>query len=335
MSIKKTGRVTLKQVAEHAGVSRATASLIARNSPKISEETKKKVLESMQELGYVYDRVAANLRSQTSSTIGIIITDVANTFFAELLLGVHRELEKHGYTVFLGTTFDSVDNQERLISTMLEHRVGGIILCPVSSSSIETVKRIKTLDIPLVLAVRELPEIECDYVGLDYKLGAQMGVEHLITKGHKRIAFLGGRSEASTWKERMEGFYIAHENAGLAVDQSLIVDSSPTREGGLEAVQAVLNHPDPPTAIFCFSDLIAFGVIIGLRNAGLTPGKDMDIVGFDNVPETEISYPPLTTVSSFARETGVTAAKLLHERIADNNKQQERVILEPKMVIRE
>ena len=334
MATKKTGRVTLKQVAEHAGVSRATASLIARNSPKISEETRKKVQDSMQELGYVYDRVAANLRSQKSSTIGIIITDVANTFFAELLLGVHKELEKHGYTVFLGTTFDSVDNQERLISTMLEHRVGGIILCPVSSSSVETVKRIESLDIPLVLAIRELSEINCDYVGLDYKLGAQMGVEHLVEKGHKRIAFLGGRPEASTWKERMEGYYLAHENAGLAIDHTLIVDSSPTREGGLDAVQSVIQNPNPPTAIFCFSDLIAFGVIIGLRKAGLTPGKDIDIVGFDNVPETEISYPPLTTVSSFARVTGTKAAKLLHERILDNNKKQERVILKPEMVIR-
>lgn len=335
MSTKKRHRVTLMQVAEHAGVSRATASLVARKSPKISKDTREKVLASMSELGYVYDRVAANLRSQTSTTIGIIITDVANTFYSELLLGVHEELERHGYTVFLGTTFDSVDNQERLISTMLEHRVGGIILCPVSSTSTETINRIKTLDIPLVLAVRELPNLDFDYVGLDYTQGAQMGAEYLIKKGHKRIAFLGGRPQSSTWHQRIKGFYQAHEIAGLTVDPSLIIDSPPTREGGTEGVKNIIQHPYPPTAIFCFSDLIAFGAIIGLRKAGITPGEEMDIVGFDNVPETEISYPPLTTISSFSKQTGMQAAKLLHERIKDNQKETQKIILKPEIVIRD
>lgn len=334
MNSKKPRRVTLQEVAEHAGVSRATASLIVRNSPKISEATRKKVLASMRELGYVYDRVAANLRSQTSSTIGIIITDVANTYFAELLLGVHQELEKHGYTVLLGTTFDSVSNQEHLISTMLEHRVGGIILCPVSNTTGESMERILSLGVPLVHTVRELPEINCDYVGVDYRQGAEMAIRHLIQKGHQRIAFIGGIPEATTWKERMEGYRMAHQKAGLPMDESLVLPSLPTREGGLAACQKILQHRNPPTAIFCFSDLIAFGVIIGLRKVGLEPGKDIDIVGFDNVPETEISYPPLTTVSSFARRTGSEAAKLLHERIKNFNREKQKIIISPELVVR-
>ena len=114
MESKKKGRVTLQQVAEHAGVSRSTASLIVRNSPTIPEATHKKVLASMNELGYVYDRVAANLRSQSSTTIGIIITDIANTFYSDLLLGIHEELEKDGYTGLLGTTFNLLSKQEQL-----------------------------------------------------------------------------------------------------------------------------------------------------------------------------------------------------------------------------
>ena len=147
----------MQQVAEHAGVSTSTASLIVRNNPRISEATREKVLQSMRELGYVYDRVAANLRSQTSTTVGLIITDISNTFFSEFLIGVQNTLEEVGLTVLLGTTFDSVAKQEQLISTMLEHRVGGLILCPVSGAAEETLSRLEQLDIPVVLAVRRLP----------------------------------------------------------------------------------------------------------------------------------------------------------------------------------
>ncbi|AXN39329.1 LacI family DNA-binding transcriptional regulator [Peribacillus butanolivorans] len=335
MKQPKKGRVTLQQVAKHAGVSTSTASLIVRNNPRISEATRKKVLKSMRELGYVYDRIAANLRSQSSDTVGIIITDISNTFFSEFLIGVHDALEEVGYTVLLGTTFDSVTKQDQLLSTMLEHRVGGLILCPVSESTQETINRLNEIDTPFVLAVRELPEVNSDYVGINYPEGARIAVNHLIEKGHKRIAFLGGIRESSTWIERMKGYREALSKAGLEVDESLMIDSAPTREGGLEAVFKVLNNPDPPTAIFCFSDLIAFGVMQGLRMKGLIPGQDIDIVGFDNVPVAEIYHPPLTTVSSFPQRMGKEAANLLHQKMVNIDHEQQRIILNPELIIRE
>ncbi len=128
MKQERGSRVTLQQVADHAGVSRATASLIVRGSNLVAERTRKKVLESMKELGYVYDRVAANLRSRNSSTVGLIITEIGNPFFSELLVGVHQELDTKGYTVILGTTFESAEKQDQLLSKMLEYRVGGVIM---------------------------------------------------------------------------------------------------------------------------------------------------------------------------------------------------------------
>jgi LacI family transcriptional regulator len=335
MKQKKGSRVTLKQVAEHAGVSRATASLIVRNSPTISEKTRKRVLASMHELGYVYDRVAANLRSQRSTTVGIIITDIANTFFSELLKGVNQTLEKEGYNVLLGTTFDSAEKQDKLLSTMLEHRVGGIILCPVSGSSNESIDRIKQLNIPFVLAVRELNEANCDYVGIDYENGAQLAVSYLIKNGHERIAFLGGRSESTAWQQRIEGFKKAFQMADLEVDRSLIISSAPTREGGIEALQKVLDHDQTPSAIFCFNDLVALGVMLGIRNNGLIPGKDIAVVGFDNIPEAGITNPPLTTISSHAHKIGSKAADLLYKRIMDIDRENERIILSPELIIRD
>jgi LacI family transcriptional regulator len=335
MKQSKKGRVTLQQVAKHAGVSTSTASLIVRNNPRISEATRKKVLKSMHELGYVYDRIAANLRSQSSDTVGIIITDISNTFFSEFLIGVHDALDEVGYTVLLGTTFDSVAKQDHLLSTMMEHRVGGLILCPVSESSQDTIERLNEIDTPMVLAVRELPGVNSDYVGIDYPEGARIAVDHLLGKGHKRIALLGGIKESSTWIERMEGYREALSRAGLEVDESLVIDSSPTREGGLEAVLKVLENPNPPTAIFCFSDLIAFGVMQGLMMKGITPGKDIDIVGFDNVPVAEIYHPPLTTISSFPRRIGKEAANLLYQQMEKIEREQQRIILNPELIIRE
>ncbi|MFJ7367815.1 LacI family DNA-binding transcriptional regulator [Peribacillus frigoritolerans] len=335
MKQSKKGRVTLQQVAKHAGVSTSTASLIVRNNPRISEATRKKVLKSMHELGYVYDRIAANLRSQSSDTVGIIITDISNTFFSEFLIGVHDALDEVGYTVLLGTTFDSVAKQDHLLSTMMEHRVGGLILCPVSESSQDTIERLNEIDTPMVLAVRELPGVNSDYVGIDYPEGARIAVDHLLGKGHKRIALLGGIKESSTWIERMEGYRDALSRAGLEVDESLVIDSAPTREGGLEAVLKVLENPNPPTAIFCFSDLIAFGVMQGLMMKGINPGKDMDIVGFDNVPVAEIYHPPLTTISSFPRRIGKEAANLLYQQMEKIEREQQRIILNPELIIRE
>ncbi|GJJ24946.1 LacI family DNA-binding transcriptional regulator [Bacillus velezensis] len=335
MKQQKKRRVTLQQVAEHAGVSTSTASLIVRNNPRISEATREKVLQSMRELGYVYDRVAANLRSQTSTTVGLIITDISNTFFSEFLIGVQNTLEEVGLTVLLGTTFDSVAKQEQLISTMLEHRVGGLILCPVSGAAEETLSRLEQLDIPVVLAVREIADADCDFVGADYEEGTYKAVRHFIEKGHQEIAFLGGVKHSSTWTKRMKGFKKALREAGLEVKNEYVIDSAPTREAGCEAVTELLRRSEHPTAIFCFSDLVAFGVMQGIRKAGLVPGEDIDIVGFDNVPEAEISYPPLTTVSSFPRQSGKEAAQLLHHKITNSQHKKQRIILAPELVIRE
>lgn len=335
MKSEKRNRVTLQQVAEHAGVSRATASLIVRGSPHISEPTRKKVLESMQQLGYVYDRVAANLRSRSSSTVGLIITEIGNPYFSELLVGVHQALDQEGYTVILGTTFDSNTKQDQLISTMLEYRVGGVIMSAVSGSPKESIDRLNQWDIPVVLVAREPAEGGFDYVGVDNVLGAKMAVDYLIRKGHRRIAYLGGPSGSSPRKERMRGYCAALEEAGLPVDESLLVESEATRQGGMDAVRQILRHPDPPTAVLCYNDIVAFGAMHGLKEAGLVPGKDLAVVGFDNIQEAALTSPGLTTISASPQLIGAKAAHLLHQRIMGMDLERQRIILPPEIVIRE
>lgn len=162
-----------------------------------------------------------------------------------------------------------------------------------------------------------------------------MAVHHLLQKGHRRIAFLGGIKTSSTWIERMKGFKRAHDEANLTIDESLIIDMVPTREGGKEALTQVIDQTDPPTAIFCFSDLVAFGVIQELSARDIKPGEDIDVVGFDNVPEAEMYHPPLTTVSSFPRSIGVKAANLLYHKMNEQDEELQRLILKPQLHIRE
>lgn len=335
MKPDKGNRVTLLQVAKNAGVSRATASLALRGSPNITEATKQKVKASMEQLGYVYDRVAANLRSKTSSTVGLIIMELANPFYSELLVGIHHELDKFGYTVILGTTFDSYAIQERLLSSMLEHRVGGIILSAVPGSPNEPIERFSRLGIPLVLVGRKLPDSNCDYVGVDNQLGGQIAAEYLIQKGHRRIAFLGGFSQLSSRQGRKQGFDFALQKAGLEIDNSLVIESPATREGGVEAIQKILNHPNPPTAVFCYNDTIAIGAMMKMKELGFTPGKDMAIVGFDDIPEAAIFSPKLTTVTSMPRLMGAHAAQLLHSRMEGSDIESQSIILQPSLIIRE
>lgn len=333
--VQQKKRLTLNDVAKHAGVSRATASLVVRGSSKIKEQTAAKVEQAMKDLGYVYDRMAANMRSQTSTTVGLIITDIGNPFFTDLLKGVHSSLEESGYTVFLGTTFDSEIKQKELIERMLEHRVAGIILCPVSGISSESAHFINNMDIPVVMAVREVTDINHDYVGIDYEAGALMATNHLIQKGHRKIAFVGGMSYSVAWQRRMDGFKKALEQANIPYDQNLVLETVVSREAGKEAVLRLLATDQHPTAIFCFNDLVAHGVMLGLQDAKLVVGKDIAVVGFDNTNESSWYYPSLTTVSSFPKLIGSQAASLLHQRILNQEGKNQRIILQPELNIRQ
>lgn len=335
MEQEQQRRVTLLEVAKHAGVSRATASLVLRGSPRIAKATQEKVQASMRQLGYVYDRVAANLRSNVSSTVGLIIMELANPFYSELLVGIHQELDKCGQTVILGTTFDSLAIQERLLSTMLEHRVSGIILSAVPGSPGAVIDRIRQLGVPIVLVGRRLPGVECDYIGINNVAGGRIAAEHLIRKGHSRIAFLGGFAQLSSRKERKQGFDQALRQAGLEVDPALAIESPATRQGGIDAFTKLLCFPDRPTAAFCYNDTIAIGVMQKMRELGFVPGKDIDIIGFDDIPEAAIFSPKLTTVSSEISRMGSHAAQLLYARITGLQTEPQSIILMPELIIRE
>ncbi len=341
MGDRKEKRVTLQDVAKDAGVSRATASLVVRGSASISEQTKQKVLASMNRLGYVYDRVAASFRSRRSSTVGIIITDIGNPFFSELLTKLQDRLDELGYTTLLGMTFESESKQERVLETMLEHHVCGIVMAPVAGTKPAVFARLKQLKVPCVLIGREISGAQVDYIGTDFKWGTKMAVRHLADQGHRRIALLGGTPHTSAYNERHAGFLEGMEESRIPADSGHIIPGPPTREGGSQIINQLIRQDKLPTAALCHNDIVALGVIVGLREHRLTAGKDIALVGFDDIQEAATANPGLTTVAVGSGQWGIEAANLLHLRIggeqgeAGQEESAAKIILPPKLVIRE
>jgi len=327
-------RVTLLDVARHAGVSRATASLVVRDSPLVAEVTRQRVLASMQQLGYVYHRPAASLRTQRSHTVGLIIPDITNPFFAELTLGVEERLEEANYVVVLTNTSESPEKQNRILNAMYENNADGILFCPAVGTSRETFATLFQEHLPVVLFVRYLFDADSDYVGTDNVLGAELAVEHLITHGHQRIAFIGGPATSSARLERLQGYHTALQRHNLSVDEALLPTSSTTREGGHQAILPLLTLNDPPTAALCYNDVVAFGVMLGLQANGRMPGQDFAVIGFDDIAEAALWHPPLTTVSIMPCQIGRVAAQRLLELIVRPDDPPRRIILPPSLVIR-
>lgn len=328
-------RVTLIDVAKDAGVSRATASLVLRGSPLVADETRQKVLASMRKLGYVYNRAAASLRTQRSQTIGLIVTDITNPFFAQMTVGSEAHLDQASYGILLSNTSERLGKQARLLETMHEYGVDGVLLCPAMGTPPETVERLRRWRLPFVLVARYLSDVDVDYVGADNVSGAQMAVEHLIALGHRRIAFVGGPSDASARRDRLRGYHSALRRHNLPVDDALSIPSPVTRDGGHRAALRLLDQTDPPAAALCYNDVVAFGVMLGLQAKGKIPGQDFAVVGSDDIDEAALWSPALTTVSTAPHRIGVEAAQLLLERIEHPNGAPRQVILAPRLIVRQ
>lgn len=332
---KPPKRVTLMDVADCAGVSRATASLVVRGSPLVTDETRDKVLAAMDELGYVYNRAAASLRSRRSHAIGLVVTDITNPFFAQMTIGSETAFEEADYAVLLGNTSERLIKQDRLLDAMHGYAVDGILLAPAVGTTIGTIERLRSWHLPFVLVVRYLFDVDADYVGADNVAGAAMAAEHLVSNGHRRIAFVGGPAGSSARRDRAQGLRSVLQRHGIPADESLFITSPVTRDGGRQAILDLLSRTDPPTAALCYNDIVAFGVLLGLQATGRQPGRDFDVIGFDDIEEAALWQPALTTVAIDPQRIGTEAAQLLLERIESPDAPPRRVILPPRLVVRE
>ena len=329
---RRKSRVTLLDVARHANVSRATASLVIRKSPLVGAATREKVEKALQELGYVYNMGAASLRAERSNTVGVIVPTLGNPFYGELLSGIDSVVGEAGLVVLLANSHENFANQTTLMQRMREHGVDGVIVSLTAETAPEFIEQFVDWGLPVVQVLRHVTD-RIDYAGVDYAGGMRQAVNYLARLGHRTIAFAVHGPVHSAYRERVEGFRDAMEQQGL--DPGLIVRLPYTMPEIAKAAPLLFQAGQAPTAAICFNDVVALGLTAGLYDCGRKVGEDFSLIGFDDVSDAEATRPRLSSVSTRPVAVGQNAARLLLSRLASPEKQAERIVSETYLQVRQ
>lgn len=334
LTVMAPSRITLKDVARAAGVATGTVSMVLNDSPLVADATRAHVQQVMRELGYVYHRAAANLRNKRSSIVGVSICDLVNPYYADVTAGIQAALENLGRALVLGNCAESVERQLRFLETLREYSVEGLLVTPAIGTPKAHLQRVQQWRIPVVQVSRYVPGVGADYVGNDNRMATGLATKHLLSLGHKRLAYIGLNKATSTGRDRFAGFRAAVQALEPAGPER-VIECRPSRADGFKAVLTLFEAASPPTGIVCFNDDLAFGAMLGLRQLGLEPGRECSVVGIDDVAEAALWQPALTTVAIDREKLGQEAGRLLTARIAEPDRPVESVVLEPKLVVRQ
>jgi len=328
--------VTLKDIARETGLSVNTISRALRDKPDIGKTTKILVAHVATDLGYTRNALASQLRTKESRILGLIVTDIVNPVFSGMTKGVEAVAKREGYAVLLSDTGEDPDSEEQAINMMLEKRVDGMIITPTQKRP-ETIVRLKERGFPFVLMGRSFEGIQANSVVNDDVRGGFLATDYLIAKGHRRILFLGGEPQISSAVKRMAGYKQALERRGLPFVPEMVVWGAPSLEGGYDKAKELLSTGKADlSAIFCFSDLVAIGVMLALRELGVGIPEEIALVGYDDIKFAPALHPPLTTVDICKYRLGEKSAELLiaQLKLPPSKRMLQEVILEPRLVVR-
>jgi LacI family transcriptional regulator len=309
---------TIQDVARRAGVSIATVSRVINNSPhKVNQATRTRVLKAVRELDYRPNALAQGLILKKTMTIGIIIPDISNPYYAEIVRGIQDVADQSGYAVMLQNTDRKQDRIIKFIHLFREKLADGIIFSGGIIHGYETLSALKEMRKRVVVIGRH--EVDFPAVRVDNLGGATQAVQHLIDLGHKRIGLIDGPEGSTTGVDRLMGSKSALAQNGYPVEESLIKQGDLTVKSGYVAAKELLQGSGRPTAIFAVNDLMAFGAINAAKELGLHVPRDLSVVGFDNIPLSSYFDPPLTTVEIPIYDLGVASMRVLMDLISGNS----------------
>jgi DNA-binding LacI/PurR family transcriptional regulator len=321
---------TILDVADRAGVSKSLVSLVMRNAPRVSDARREAVLRAAEELGYRPNAVARSLVSRRTSVIGVVLSDLHNPFFVEVVDGIEEQAGASGYRALFNTGGRSAAGESSAVDTLLQLRTEGIVLVSTVLAGPQILEAATTA--PVVLIARPSRWGTVDSVTNDDRAGARLAVEHLASLGHRRIAHIDGGTGAGA-ASRRSGFLDTMRRLGLGAD-ALVVGGAYTEEGGAAGVAAVLRTGKPPTAVFAANDLAAIGALQALEEHGLKVPTDVSLVGYDNTSLAAIRHIGLTTIDQPRREMGTIAIRLLLERLAGERDRARHVVVPPGLMVR-
>lgn len=326
---------TLEEVASRASVSISTVSRVLNAPAKVRPITRNRVEEAIRQLRYRPNRVARRLRTRDGRAhlLGLIIPDIQNTFFSNVVRGVEDEARAHDYAVILCNSDEDLDREQFYLDILRAESADGVILPPIRGDE-RTARRLAELGLPVVCIDRRVAPVAVDTVVAENREGARMAIDHLIGLGHRRIGAIIGPLNLSTSVERLAGYRQALVAAGIPPDDGLLGSGAPRREDGRRIAATLLAVRPRPTALFAGNALLALGALEALRGFGLRVPEDVAIVGYDDEPWAGLLDPPLTTVRQPSYEIGRRAAELLFQRIAAMDRSPALVVLQPELVVR-
>lgn len=327
-------RITLKDIARQAGVSTGTVSMVLNNSALIAEATRQRVRQVMHDLGYVYDRGAGQLRSKRSRIIGVSVCDLVDPQVARLTTGLQEALQDLDLVLLLGDCAGSVARQLRFLQTLREYNVAGLLMMPAIGTSRRDLEQLAEWRLPVVQVGRCVRGVATDHVGTDNRCAAELATRHLLALGHERLACIGMDRRSTSARQFLAGYIDTLRRMGRKFAAELVIECSGTREAGFEAVSRLCGLPQPPSAVLCCNEALAFGAMLGLRRLGLEPGRDCSVIALDETSEAGLWAPALTTVAADVRGICHAAGQLLCSRIAEPDRPIRHVMLEPRLVER-
>lgn len=329
-------RVRIKDVAKRAGVSTATVSHVINETRFVREETRQRVLDAIDALNYHPSAIARGLATNSTQTIGLVISDIANPFFTAVARGVESEMNQYGYHTIFSNTDEDSHREEEYLRMLSGRRIDGLIIAPTGVPS-KTLFQMAEAGLPIVLLDRAAPGLDAPLVTVDNQGGGYEATKHLIELGHRRIGVLTGMETISTQEERVNGYRKAMTEAGIPVDENLIVRANPRfyhnrpdliplsppefltnnqmTPTAYFALQSLLDLTDRPTALFVTNNQMTLGTLYALRERGLNCPNHISLISFDDHDWASLFSPPLTVVRQPTYKLGQTAARLLMDLI--------------------
>ncbi|WP_422047849.1 LacI family DNA-binding transcriptional regulator [Shimia sp.] len=289
-------RPTIKDVAREAGVSKSTVSLVLQGSSLVKSETREHVQKVMAEIGYVYNRAAAKLRSGSTGLIGLVINDLRNPFFSELAASLQRSLSQQDYAAVVANTEEDPALQQKMINALIEHGVSAFVICPTYDDSGQALEPIARAGLPAMQVFRRVDNRldQFPFAAPDYAEGGRLATEHLLSQGAKQIAFVGGLDGRPVTQERVSGYLKVMDERG---QQPVVLTGAATRQFGREQAQVLQERFPEVDGVICFNDLVALGLVASASAQGRLIGAELRVVGVDDIEECAHSAPPLSSVS--------------------------------------
>lgn len=323
-------RAGIRDVALAAGVSAAAVSYVFSGRGRVSEETRVRVMDAATALGYIRDDSAARLRTGESKLVGVILNNITNPFFSELVASLEAAVHGAGLLTLLATAQNDLVRQDSLLSSMLAQGVGRIILSPVHDTTAAALRPAAVRGVPVVVCVRDVPGSGAAFVGVDDVQAGYLAGRHLLDQGHSSFVFIGGYRRTTTWEGRASGIRKALAESGLPDQACNLIPGLMEPGFAEERLLALAAMGTLPSGIICFNDNQASGAYRAARKLGLRVGRDISVVGFDNIPQGRILDPELTTVDIHPARIGQISAEMAI-RVAGTT---ERHVLQPTLISR-